>query len=236
MSCLKGKSSMKKICLVLRLSFFLLKKIIGCKLKLPRCVCACVSACQQCENFFHYKFKVIRDGTKVELPEHCINWDIAITITSVELYHLSATKNLVVRHWGWGFENSMTKTTVNRNDATSTCVEKKWTFESTVAQCHVVHLSIVSLCSSICSVLYCFVLSICPVTDDCSLSLSLPLFPWSVRPVGLNISQKTMCVCLRNSTWGLITQQDAGTFMGPLWWTSLSPSLVIRVSAISWCC
>lgn len=124
MSCLKGKSSTKKICLDLRLSFFLLKKIIGCKLKLPRCVCACVSACQQCENFFHYKFKVSRDGTKVELPEHCINWDIAITITSVELYHLSATKNLVVRHWGWGFENSMTKTTVNRNDATSTCVEK----------------------------------------------------------------------------------------------------------------
>lgn len=52
-------------------------------------MCVCGGACQNSRNFFHYKFKVCRDGTKVELPEHCITWDIAITIASAELYHLS---------------------------------------------------------------------------------------------------------------------------------------------------
>jgi len=99
-------------------------------------VCICVNACQQSENFFHYKFKVSRDETGVSLPELCIKWNIAIIATSMELYHLSVLlKPSRVRHSSCDLYipwQVITKTAVSRDDALSNL-----TFESTVAQCQV---------------------------------------------------------------------------------------------------
>lgn len=82
-------------------------------------------------------------------------------------------------------------------------------------------------------------LSRCPVTDSCSLFL----FPLSLRPVGFlgNLFQKMAWKCVyvheRNYLWGLITQQDSGTFRwcpcGLKWWTSQSLPPVISVFVIS---
>ena len=94
-------------------------------------VCACVSVCDVCVSEFVNKtrtfsitsFKVSRNGTEVELPEHCINCDIAITIASLEPYHLSVntpkhqrSKTLLLR-----LIHTLTtpKTAVRRNDAVS---------------------------------------------------------------------------------------------------------------------
>lgn len=95
--------------------------------------------CQQSENFFHYKLSVQRDGTAVQLPGTCVNWDVARPRQQSYIIYMST-------HWkasgvrraaevNTPTDNSITKTSVSRDDAAgavaplvllSTVTASKW--------------------------------------------------------------------------------------------------------------